>query len=62
MAKGHGFYLQHAKETCLIGKKGADPKGMTGNIGTDVIFAERRGQSQKPEQIYQLAEQLVPNG
>jgi N6-adenosine-specific RNA methylase IME4 len=22
MAKGHGFYLQHAKETCLVGKKG----------------------------------------
>jgi mRNA (2'-O-methyladenosine-N6-)-methyltransferase len=21
MAKGHGYYLQHAKETCLIGKK-----------------------------------------
>lgn len=22
IAKGHGFYLQHAKETCLIGVKG----------------------------------------
>jgi len=21
VAKGHGFYLQHAKETCLVGKK-----------------------------------------
>jgi len=21
MAKGHGYYLQHAKETCLVGKK-----------------------------------------
>jgi mRNA (2'-O-methyladenosine-N6-)-methyltransferase len=30
--------------------------------GTDIIFAERRGQSQKPEQIYELIERLVPNG
>ena len=22
IAKGHGFYLQHAKETCLVGVKG----------------------------------------
>ena len=21
IAKGHGFYLQHAKETCLVGVK-----------------------------------------
>jgi mRNA (2'-O-methyladenosine-N6-)-methyltransferase len=21
MAKGHGYYLQHAKETCLVGRK-----------------------------------------
>eukprot|EP01114_Cavostelium_apophysatum_P000164 TRINITY_DN10166_c0_g1_i1.p1 TRINITY_DN10166_c0_g1~~TRINITY_DN10166_c0_g1_i1.p1 ORF type:complete len:305 (+),score=60.89 TRINITY_DN10166_c0_g1_i1:77-916(+) len=62
MAKGHGFYLQHAKETCLVGKKGKDPIGMNGNVASDVIFAERRGQSQKPEQIYEMIEQLVPNG
>jgi mRNA (2'-O-methyladenosine-N6-)-methyltransferase len=23
IAKGHGYYLQHAKETCLIGAKGS---------------------------------------
>ena len=22
IAKGHGFYLQHAKETCIVGVKG----------------------------------------
>ena len=22
IAKGHGYYLQHAKETCLVGVKG----------------------------------------
>jgi len=24
IAKGHGFYLQHAKETCLVGVKVAN--------------------------------------
>ena len=27
-----------------------------------MIFAARRGQSQKPTEIYELIEQLVPNG
>lgn len=63
MAKSHGFYLQHAKEVCLVARKGADPPGTRqGGVGSDVIFSERRGQSQKPEEIYQLIEELVPNG
>ena len=28
LAKSHGYYLQHAKEVCLVGKKGKDPPGM----------------------------------
>ena len=28
LAKSHGYYLQHAKEVCLVGKKGADPPRM----------------------------------
>ena len=28
LAKSHGYYLQHAKEVCLVGKKGNDPPGM----------------------------------
>ena len=31
-------------------------------IGSDIIFAPRRGQSQKPTEIYELIEELVPNG
>ena len=42
IAKGHGYYLQHAKETCLIGYKG-DMKNLTGGIAADVIFSQRRG-------------------
>lgn len=62
LAKSHGFYLQHAKEVCLVGKKGADPPGMCAGVGSDIIYSERRGQSQKPEEIYQLIEELVPSG
>ncbi|KAJ1909973.1 hypothetical protein IWQ60_010897, partial [Tieghemiomyces parasiticus] len=62
MAKGHGYYLQHAKETCLVGRKGNDPPGCRHSVASDVIFSERRGQSQKPEEIYQMIEELVPNG
>lgn len=62
LAKGHGFYLQHAKETCLVGKKGKDLDKYHKNIGSDVIIAKRRGQSQKPEEIYDLIEKLVPDG
>lgn len=62
LAKGHGYYLQHAKETCLVGKKGDLGAKLCKNVSCDVIFAERRGQSQKPEEIYELIEQLIPNG
>lgn len=62
MAKSHGYYLQHAKEVCLVGKKGSDPPGTERCVGSDIIYSERRGQSQKPEEIYQLIEELVPNG
>ena len=33
-----------------------------GNICCDVIFSERRGQSQKPEEIYRMIERMVPGG
>ncbi|KAJ2484299.1 hypothetical protein EV174_002544 [Coemansia sp. RSA 2320] len=62
MAKGHGYYLQHAKETCLIGKKGADPPNLQKSVASDVIFSERRGQSQKPEELYEIIEELIPGG
>jgi len=62
VAKSHGFYLQHSKETCFVGRKGKLPPGCRGNIGSDVIWSLRRGQSQKPEEQYTLMEELVPNG
>lgn len=63
IAKGHGFYLQHAKESCLVGVKGNVNNGrFKTNIGSDVIFSERRGQSQKPTEIYEMIEELCPEG
>lgn len=62
LAKSHGFYLQHAKEVCLVGRRGAAPAGLQRGVGSDVIYSERRGQSQKPEDIYDLIEKLVPGG
>ena len=60
----HGFYLQHAKETCLVAKKGfcthVDKTKL--DSVSDVIFSTRRGQSQKPDEIYDMIERLVPNG
>ncbi|KAI9330750.1 MT-A70-domain-containing protein [Obelidium mucronatum] len=61
MAKGHGYYLQHAKETCIVGFKGNVNVPHDG-VGSDVIYSERRGQSQKPTELYELIEKLVPNG
>ena len=62
LAKSHGYYLQHAKEVCLVARKGGDPPGTCRSTGSDIIYSERRGQSQKPEEIYQLIESLVPGG
>lgn len=62
LAKSHGYYLQHSKELCLVGRKGPPPATAAAGVGSDVIYAERRGQSQKPEEIYQLIEALVPGG
>ncbi len=60
IAKSHGYWLQHAKETCLVGRKG--PVQFAKVSIPDVIFSQRRGQSQKPEEIYEMVEKLLPSG
>lgn len=44
-----------------MGYKG-DFKNYNSNAASDVIFSYRRGQSQKPTEIYEFIEKLVPNG
>ena len=39
IAKGHGYYLQHGKESWLVGVKGDVSKICKENIPSDVIFS-----------------------
>ncbi|KAG2378879.1 hypothetical protein C9374_008027 [Naegleria lovaniensis] len=71
LAKGHGYYLQHAKENCIIAMKCKSlekekemleaARNRVASL-SDVIFSDRRGQSQKPEALYHFIEQMVPDG
>ncbi|OAV91589.1 hypothetical protein PTTG_04255 [Puccinia triticina 1-1 BBBD Race 1] len=54
-----GHYLNHSKEHCLVGfKRPADKSG----IDTDVIVAEVRETSRKPDEIYEMIERACPGG
>jgi len=53
-----GHWLNHSKEHCLIGVKG-NPK-INHNIDCDVIVAEVRETSRKPDELYNMLERLSP--
>ncbi|KAI9175070.1 hypothetical protein LWI28_026908 [Acer negundo] len=53
-----GHWLNHSKEHCLVGLKG-DPL-VNRNIDTDVIVAEVRETSRKPDEMYPLLERISP--
>eukprot|EP00917_Polyrhabdina_sp_WS-2016_P022052 GHVP01047726.1.p1 GENE.GHVP01047726.1~~GHVP01047726.1.p1 ORF type:complete len:571 (+),score=93.36 GHVP01047726.1:144-1856(+) len=55
-----GHWLNHSKEHCLIGVKGT-PK-FNKRIDTDVIVAEVRETSRKPDEIYRIIERMAPGG
>ena len=57
--------LQHTKEHCLVGIKGAVKRGVDGhfihaNIDTDVIVGEEppQGSTEKPEELYRIIERF----
>ncbi|XP_072013458.1 N(6)-adenosine-methyltransferase catalytic subunit METTL3-like isoform X2 [Amphiura filiformis] len=54
-----GHWLNHGKEHCLIGVKG-QPKGYNKGLDCDVIVAEVRETSHKPDEVYGLIERLSP--
>lgn len=62
LAKCHGYYLQHAKETCIVGWKNDKLPEKNLNIGSDIIFVKRGKQSEKPHKLYRLIEKLFPGG
>lgn len=54
-----GHWLNHGKEHCLVGIKG-QPKGINRGLDCDVIVAEVRATSHKPDEIYGIIERLSP--
>ncbi|XP_022923570.1 N6-adenosine-methyltransferase MT-A70-like [Cucurbita moschata] len=53
-----GHWLNHSKEHCLVGIKG-NPE-VNRNIDTDVVVAEVRETSRKPDEMYPLLERISP--
>ncbi|RWS21884.1 N6-adenosine-methyltransferase subunit-like protein [Leptotrombidium deliense] len=54
-----GHWLNHGKEHCLVGIKG-QPKDLNRGLDCDVIVAEVRATSHKPDEIYGIIERLSP--
>ncbi|ERL83866.1 hypothetical protein D910_02836, partial [Dendroctonus ponderosae] len=53
-----GHWLNHGKEHCLVGMKG-NPKDLNRGLDSDVIVAEVRATSHKPDEIYGMIERSV---
>lgn len=63
--RGNGHYTQHGKETCLVAYKGSKEDLTIINRDFKVantFMSPRRGQSQKPSEMYEMITKLVPNG
>ena len=57
----NGYYFQHNKETLLVGLKGNMPEGTNTQAFSSLIVAQREvRQSQKPEDIYKIIEEMCP--
>lgn len=58
----HGFYFLHSTETCLVGYKCAPGSKVEfrSKISNDLILADVRKKSQKPEQLYTIIDLLMP--
>lgn len=54
-----GHWLNHGKEHCLVGMKG-DPSVLNRGLDSDVLVAEVRATSHKPDEIYGIIERLSP--
>lgn len=54
-----GHWLNHGKEHCLVGVKG-NPNCINRGLDCDVIVAEVRATSHKPDEIYGMIERVSP--
>jgi N6-adenosine-specific RNA methylase IME4 len=59
----HGYYFMHSYELCLIGYKSSPTKTSecVPKIFSNVLIAEVRKKSQKPDEMYELIEMMFPN-
>ena len=55
-----GHWLNHGKEHCLVGIKG-NPANLNRGLDCDVLVAEVRDTSHKPDEIYGIIERLSPS-
>jgi len=55
-----GHWINHSKEHCLVGIKGSPD--INSNLDCDVVCAEVRETSRKPDEMYDLLERLAPGG
>ena len=53
-----GHWINHSKEHCLVGVKGQPD--INWNLDCDVVCAEVRETSRKPDEMYDLLERLAP--
>ena len=57
----HGYYVQHNKETLVIGLKGEPPEEMNKEEFESCIIQTREvRQSHKPEELYEMIEKMFP--
>lgn len=57
-----GFYFLHSTETCLVGVKANQGRNIefVTKVTNDVLFAKTGKNSQKPKELYEIIEQMVP--
>jgi len=60
LARGHGYYFQHAKEECIIATKG-NRNVFRWEKCVSNLMASKRCQSQKPASFYDMVECVAPN-
>lgn len=57
-----GYYFLHSSETCLVGYK-CPPNEIVeykSKIASNIMFANVKGKSQKPDEIYEMIEKMMP--
>ena len=60
----HGYYFMHSFEMCLVGYKCKPGEIFEYNakISSNVVFGEVRKKSQKPDEIYEIIDNMVSGG